>query len=135
MSVNRNVTVPVGSCVMRQQCSRSPRRGCGYAGATPGRVEAREADVLLSGRNAVIYGASGSVGGAVARAFAGEGARVFLTARTAARLDRIADEITAAGGHAETAEVDALDEASVERHIERVVDQVGCVDISFNAIG
>jgi 3-oxoacyl-[acyl-carrier protein] reductase len=91
--------------------------------------------VLLGGRNAVIYGASGPVGGAVARAFAREGARVFLTGRTAARLDPVANEITAAGGHAETAEVDALDDRSVDGHIERVVDQVGCVDISFNAIG
>jgi NAD(P)-dependent dehydrogenase (short-subunit alcohol dehydrogenase family) len=100
-----------------------------------GRAEREEAAVLLGGRNAVIYGASGSVGGAVARAFAREGARVFLTGRTAARLDALADEITAAGGYAETAEVDALDESSVDRHVDRLVDQVGCVDISFNAIG
>jgi NAD(P)-dependent dehydrogenase (short-subunit alcohol dehydrogenase family) len=89
----------------------------------------------LGGRNAVIYGASGSVGGAVARAFAREGARVFLTGRTAGRLGAIAEEITSAGGYAETAEVDALDDGSVDRHIDRVVDQVGCIDVSFNAIG
>jgi NAD(P)-dependent dehydrogenase (short-subunit alcohol dehydrogenase family) len=91
--------------------------------------------VLLQGKNAVIYGASGSVGGAVSRAFAREGARVFLTGRTAERLDRVAEEIGAEGGSAETAVVDALDETAVDGHIDRVVGQVGCVDISFNAIG
>ena len=38
--------------------------------------------MLLEGRTAVVYGGAGSVGGAVARAFAGEGARVFLAGRT-----------------------------------------------------
>jgi 3-oxoacyl-[acyl-carrier protein] reductase len=90
--------------------------------------------VLLRGRNAVIYGAGGPVGGAVARAFAREGARVYLTGRTASRLAPLADEIAAGGGYAETASVDALDERSVDEHIHRVVRRAGCVDISFNAI-
>jgi len=38
--------------------------------------------VLLEDKNAVIYGGGGKVGGAVARAFAREGAKVFLTGRT-----------------------------------------------------
>ena len=47
--------------------------------------------MLLKGKNAVIYGAGGAIGGAVARTFAGEGARVFLAGRTRASLDAVAD--------------------------------------------
>jgi NAD(P)-dependent dehydrogenase (short-subunit alcohol dehydrogenase family) len=80
--------------------------------------------MLLEDKVAVIYGAGGAIGGAVARAFAHEGARVFVTGR---RLDGL--------GFAEAAEVDALDEAAIEEHLRAVVDAAGRVDISFNAIG
>jgi 3-oxoacyl-[acyl-carrier protein] reductase len=83
---------------------------------------------MLDNKNAVIYGAGGSVGGAVARAFAREGARVFLAGRTLAKVEAVAGEIRSAGGLAEPAEVNALDEAAVERH----ADEVGRIDISFN---
>ena len=66
--------------------------------------------MLLEGKNAVIYGGGGSMGGAVARAFAREGAKVFLAGRTQAKLEEVADEIRSAGGIAETAQVDALDD-------------------------
>jgi NAD(P)-dependent dehydrogenase (short-subunit alcohol dehydrogenase family) len=91
--------------------------------------------MLLEDKTAVIYGAGGAIGGAVARAFAREGARVFLTGRHAAKLDAVAKEIVAAGGAAETAQVDALDEKAVEEHLGTVVERAGGVDISFNAIG
>jgi 3-oxoacyl-[acyl-carrier protein] reductase len=94
----------------------------------------REVQVLLEGKNAVIYGGAGSIGGAVARAFGREGATVFLTGRTLAKLDAVAEEIRAAGGAAETAEVDALDEAAVDRHADRVATETGGIDISFNLI-
>jgi 3-oxoacyl-[acyl-carrier protein] reductase len=70
----------------------------------------RRPEMLLENKNAVIYGGGGSVGGAVARAFAREGAQVFLAGRTLATLEEVAEEIRAAGGVAETAQVDALDE-------------------------
>lgn len=89
---------------------------------------------LLQGKNAVIYGAGGAIGGAVARAFAREGARVFLAGRTLARLDEVAGEVRAAGGLAETARVDALDEAEVEEHADAVVADAGGIDVSFNLI-
>jgi 3-oxoacyl-[acyl-carrier protein] reductase len=66
--------------------------------------------MLLENKTAIVYGGSGSVGGAVARAFAREGATVFLAGRTLATLEEVAEEIRAAGGEAETAQVDALDE-------------------------
>ena len=90
--------------------------------------------MLLEAKNAVIYGAGGAIGGAVARAFAGEGARVFLAGRTLAKVEAAAGEISAAGGTAEVARVDALDEQAIEEHADAVVEEVGSIDVSFNAI-
>ncbi|WP_433438351.1 SDR family NAD(P)-dependent oxidoreductase [Nonomuraea sp. CA-141351] len=89
----------------------------------------------LENKNAVIYGAAGAAGSAVARAFARDGARVFLTGRDLGALDALAKDISAAGGTAETARVDALDEEAVERHLDAVVQKAGTIDVSFNAIG
>ena len=75
--------------------------------------------MLLREKNAVIYG-GGAIGGAVARVFAREGARVFIAGRTQARLDAVAHEIAAAGGAAETAQVDAFDQQAVEKHAAAV---------------
>jgi NAD(P)-dependent dehydrogenase (short-subunit alcohol dehydrogenase family) len=94
----------------------------------------RRIEVLLENKSAVIYGAGGSVGGAVARTFAREGARVFLAGRTVATLDAVAEEIAAAGGDAEAAQVDALDERAVDRHADAVSEKAGGIDVSFNAI-
>jgi 3-oxoacyl-[acyl-carrier protein] reductase len=91
--------------------------------------------MLLRDKTAVIYGAGGGIGGAVARAFAREGAKVFLAGRALAKLVLVAREISAAGGAAETAHVDALDERSIEKHIVEVVGKAGGIDISFNVIG
>jgi NAD(P)-dependent dehydrogenase (short-subunit alcohol dehydrogenase family) len=91
--------------------------------------------MLLKNKVAVIYGAGGAVGSAVARAFAREGARLFLTGRHLLALEVVAKEITTAGGSAETAEVDATDEQAVDRHLQSVIDKAECVDVSFNAIG
>jgi NAD(P)-dependent dehydrogenase (short-subunit alcohol dehydrogenase family) len=91
--------------------------------------------MLLEDKVAVIYGAGGGVGGAVARAFAREGATVFLTGRRLVPVEAVAKDIVATGGSAEAAEVDALDEQAVDRHLQSVVDKAGRVDISFNAVG
>jgi NAD(P)-dependent dehydrogenase (short-subunit alcohol dehydrogenase family) len=90
--------------------------------------------VLLEGKNAVVYGAGGSIGSAVARAFALEGARVHLAGRTLERLQPVADAIRADGGAAEIAVVDALDERAVDAHADAVVAEHGSLDISFNLI-
>jgi NAD(P)-dependent dehydrogenase (short-subunit alcohol dehydrogenase family) len=89
----------------------------------------------LQNKNAVIYGAGGAIGNAVARAFAREGARLFLTGRHLAKVNAVAGEIVSAGGSAEAAEVDALDEQAVDRHLQSVIDKAGRIDISFNAVG
>jgi NAD(P)-dependent dehydrogenase (short-subunit alcohol dehydrogenase family) len=90
--------------------------------------------VLLEHKNAVIYGGGGSIGGAVARAFAREGARVSLAGRTRARLEEVAEQIRSAGGLAETAEVDALDPRAVDEHADAVAARAGGIDVSFNLI-
>jgi 3-oxoacyl-[acyl-carrier protein] reductase len=91
--------------------------------------------MLLANKDAVIYGGSGAIGSAVARAFARGGTKVFLAGRTLAKLNTVAREISSARGAAETAQVDALDEHSVEQHIAEVVKKGGGVDISFNVMG
>ena len=90
--------------------------------------------MLLENKVAVIYGAGGPIGGAVARAFAREGARVFLAGRTQAKLDVVAAAIRAQGSVADTAVLDALDERAVDAYVDAVVAQAGAVDISFNLI-
>ena len=90
---------------------------------------------MLKDKVAVIYGAGGAIGGAVARAFAREGAKLFLTGRHLAPVEAVAKDIVSAGGSAEAAEVDALDEQAVDKHLQSVIDKAGRVDISFNAVG
>ena len=91
--------------------------------------------MMLKDKVAVIYGAGGAVGGAVARALASEGAKLFLTGRLWAPVEAVAEDIVSAGGSAEATEVDALDEQAVDEHLQSVIDKAGRVDISFNAVG
>jgi NAD(P)-dependent dehydrogenase (short-subunit alcohol dehydrogenase family) len=90
--------------------------------------------MVLKHKNAVIYGGGGAIGGAVARVFAREGARVFIAGRTQARLDSVAADIAAAGGAAETAHVDAFDQQAVEKHAAAVAAKAGGIDIVLNAV-
>lgn len=91
--------------------------------------------MMLKDKVAVIYGAGGAIGGAVAGAFATEGANLFLTGRHLAPVEVVAKEVASAGGSAEAAEVDALDEQAVDTHLQSVIDKAGRIDISFNAVG
>lgn len=90
---------------------------------------------LLDGRTAIVYGAGGGIGGGVSARFAAEGAHVVLAGRTHSPLVRVADEIAAAGGSAEVAVVDALDERAVTGHVADVVARTGRLDVSFNLVG
>lgn len=89
---------------------------------------------MLKNKNAIIYGAGGAVGRTVALAFAREGANVFLAGRTLGKVNDVAKEIADLGGSAQAAEVDALDQASVEKHAADVIKQAGSLDVSFNLI-
>lgn len=90
---------------------------------------------MLENRTAIIHGGGGAIGGAAARVFAREGARVFLAGRSAAKLQAVADDIAAAGGVAEIAVVDALDQDAVEAHADAVAAKAGRIDIALNAVG
>ena len=90
--------------------------------------------MMLQDKVAVVYGAAGSIGEAIARAFAREGARVFLTGHSLGPVDRIARDIVSSGGFAEATEVDALDEDAIEAHLRSVVEKEQRIDVSFNAV-
>jgi NADP-dependent 3-hydroxy acid dehydrogenase YdfG len=72
--------------------------------------------MLLKGKVGVIYGAGGAIGSAVARAFASEGANLFLAGRHLARVEAVAKDVLSTGVSAEAAEVNALDEQAVDQH-------------------
>jgi NAD(P)-dependent dehydrogenase (short-subunit alcohol dehydrogenase family) len=95
----------------------------------------KEPEMMLKDKVAVIYGGGGAIGGVVARAFGREGAKLFLTGRRRAPVEAVVKAIVSAGGSAEAAEVDALIEQAVDKHLQSVIDKAGRVDISFNAIG
>ena len=90
--------------------------------------------MLLQDRNTIIYGAAGSIGAAVARAFAREGATVHLCGRTREPLQALADELAASGCRAEVAVLDALDERAVDEHAQAVAASHGGVDVSLNLV-
>ena len=90
--------------------------------------------MLLEKKNAIIYGGGGALGGGIARAFAREGATVFLAGRTRDTLDRVAADIAATGGSAEVAVLDALDEQAVDEHARAVVARAGSLDVSLNLV-
>jgi len=89
---------------------------------------------FLESKTAIVYGAGGGIGSAVASAFARDGANVFLVGRTRGTLDEAAKAITDAGGRASVAVLDATDEAAVDEHVRRTVAETGSVDISLNLI-
>ena len=86
---------------------------------------------MLEDKTAVIYGGGGAIGGAVARAFAGAGARVHLAGRSRARLEAVAADI---GDAARVAELDVLDERAVVEHADAVAADAGGIDIALNAV-
>jgi 3-oxoacyl-[acyl-carrier protein] reductase len=91
-----------------------------------------EGFMLLDTKTAIVYGAGGAIGSAVARAYAREGAEVHLAGRTMATLEEVAERIRQDGGAAHVARVDVLDRAAVVQHADAVAARAG-IDICFNA--
>lgn len=91
--------------------------------------------MLLEKRTAIVYGAAGALGSAVSRAYAQEGATVYLAGHRLDRVETLAKEITAEGGRAYAHQVDALDQEAVEAHAALVAERAGRIDVSFNAVG
>ncbi len=91
--------------------------------------------MLLQDCNAVIFGGSGAIGGAIARVMAREGARVFLGGRSPEKLRRVATDVRAAGGVAETFVFDALDERGTMKRVADISASAGGIDIAVHATG
>jgi len=90
---------------------------------------------ILQGKYAAVFGAGGSIGAAVAKEFAAEGAEVFLSGRTASSPEAVAKQIVADGGRAHAAVIDTLDDAAVNRYIDGIVSHTGKIDIILDAAG
>ena len=98
-------------------------------------MTARTSARRLENKTAVIFGAAGEVGSAVAKELAAQGARLFLSGRTKAPVQELAQAISSRGETAAAAEVDALDEDAVTSYLDDVVAAAGRIDIMFNAMG
>src|ERR1700745_2252724 len=90
---------------------------------------------ILPGKHAVVFGAAGSIGSAVAKEFAAEGAEVFLSGRSKSSVEAVAKEIVADGGRAHAAAIDTLDDAAVNQYIDGIVKQAGKIDNILDAAG
>lgn len=86
----------------------------------------------LAGQTALVTGAGQGIGRAVALAFAGEGARVAVAARTVAALEEVA---AGCGGGAVVVPLDVTDEAACRSGVQRVENELGGVDVLVNAAG
>jgi NAD(P)-dependent dehydrogenase (short-subunit alcohol dehydrogenase family) len=91
-----------------------------------------ESSGALSGRVAIVTGASRGIGAATATALASSGAAVVLAARSADLIADVADRIAAAGGQALAVPTDVSDAEAVRRLIERTTAEFGRLDIAFN---
>lgn len=91
--------------------------------------------MLLTNKNAVIFGAGGAISSRIAREFASEGASLFLSGRRLNSVENVALEIEATGGQAEAAQVDALDEQAINHYLDTLIDRIGHIDIVFNGAG
>jgi NAD(P)-dependent dehydrogenase (short-subunit alcohol dehydrogenase family) len=90
---------------------------------------------ILKDKNAIVFGAGGSIGVAVAKEFAAEGAEIFLAGRTKSNVEEVAKEIIADGGRAHAAVIDAMDDVAVSQYIDDIAKRSGSIDIVFNAVG
>jgi NAD(P)-dependent dehydrogenase (short-subunit alcohol dehydrogenase family) len=87
------------------------------------------------GKHAVVFGAGGSIGTAVAKEFAAEGAEVFLSGRTKSSVEAVANQIAAKGGRAHATAIDTLDDTAVNQYIDGIVKEAGKLDIVLDAAG
>jgi 3-oxoacyl-[acyl-carrier protein] reductase len=90
---------------------------------------------ILEGKRALIFGAGGSIGSTVAKEFASEGAVVYLSGRSKAKLDAAAANVASTGGRAEVAVLDVSDPVAVDAYVNSVVKEAGRIDVVFNAAG
>ena len=89
----------------------------------------------LKGKVAIITGGNSGVGEATAKMFAKEGATVVITARREAALEKVAEEIKAAGGEVFAVSTDISKKGDPERLMDLVIEKYGKVDILVNNAG
>ena len=90
----------------------------------------------FSGRVALVTGAGGTLGGAIARGFGREGASVLVGYRQSQReAESVVDEIVSAGGAASAHRLDVTDQASVVRFVEQADAMYGRIDVLVNTAG
>ena len=90
---------------------------------------------MLSGKIAIIAGASSGMGAATAQLFAAQGATVVLGARGAGALEKLEGEINAAGGKALAVPTDVTDRTAAQSLVDTAVEHYGRVDTLINSVG
>jgi NAD(P)-dependent dehydrogenase (short-subunit alcohol dehydrogenase family) len=88
---------------------------------------------LLEGKAAIVTGGGSGIGAGLAKRLSAQGAAVALLGRTQEKLDKIAAEITAAGGKAATFAADVRDYAAVDAAVRGTVEKFGRLDIVVNS--
>jgi NAD(P)-dependent dehydrogenase (short-subunit alcohol dehydrogenase family) len=89
----------------------------------------------LKDKVAVVFAASGDIAGAVARSLSQHGAKLYVTARNPDAAKALSRDINTAGGNAEAASIDALNEREIDAFLKKVTTENGRLDIIFNGIG
>jgi 2-deoxy-D-gluconate 3-dehydrogenase len=89
----------------------------------------------LTGRNALITGASRGIGRAVALGFADAGADVALASRDVAALEQVRDEVQARGRKAVVIRADVMDPGSITAMVSSAIEQLGAIDVLVNNAG
>lgn len=89
----------------------------------------------LNGMGAVVTGATGDIGGAIARVLADQGARIGLIARRAERLEELAQGLRSSGAETSIAPCDVTDSDAVAAAAEQITAELGPIDILINNAG
>ncbi|HEX8885323.1 MAG TPA: SDR family oxidoreductase [Noviherbaspirillum sp.] len=92
-------------------------------------------DLGLQGKTALVLGAGGGLGGAIARTLAREGVRVAIADIDAQALAPVMAEITAGGGQTLAVQWDLADLSVIDANIARIESELGAVDILVNNTG
>jgi NAD(P)-dependent dehydrogenase (short-subunit alcohol dehydrogenase family) len=91
--------------------------------------------MLLEGKTALVFGASGAIASTVSRRFAAEGATVFASARDDTAVKELVEDINAGGGKAHGDHVDSTDPGEIDAYVEQIVGTHGAMDVVFNGTG